>query len=551
MRRSFAAAFDLKLKPSNLASTRVSGTFKANTASAFLDQLSEQYRFAWFVHASTLYSSDASFMETVRFQVGPGGGDAARNLLSTHRLLELKFGWLELPDDAGVEVSGPPDYLRLVRAALKPLTDSAAKRADASVPTAVGQPEIMVFRLRNANAEDRSVTFRGQVLSIPRLATILRTVLNSPRDTLSRAAGASALPPEMIDSAVSQLRAAQLGAQVAAGRSVRPLGNGGPDAAEGVRPAWQGMINIEADPRINAILVVHQASRRPYCERLIRELDIEQRLVEIEALIIDIDRQLLNELGVEWTAGGARAGFSGTLEAVAGIASTTFVIPNVDIFFARLRALDTSGKAAILAKPSVLTLDDQAAVLDLSKTDYIRLVGERVVDLREVTAVTLLRMVPRVLEAGGASTVQLLIDIEDGTLEPGPRRGDTPIVQRSTISTQAVIDVGQSLVVGGYRSSQQRSETSKIPVLGDIPLVGGLFRSTRTQDRNMERLFILTPRLVGPGSAARFNASPASPMQGTARSAERRLGVMRPVDPLPVTVPVTLPVPVPVPVPGQ
>lgn len=508
--QSLARGFGLRVKTSGVVSGTVVGKQSAANAAALLDRLGGQHGFTWFVHAGVLYVSPAGQVVSERIVVGGAGIEAARSLVSSMQLLEERFGWAELSEDGAIHVSGPPDYVALVRAALRSMSE-AAQTAEGRERAAERRSEVMVFRLRNANAEDRVVMFRGQSIVMPGLGTVLRNAVNGRSGSV---AGSHTRP--VIDAVLEESRAFDRSARQAPMMQpgAQPLGMTSTRLQSGRR------VNIEADPRINAILVVDAPERRDYYERLIGDLDVPQRLVEIEALIVDIDRNLLKELGVEWTVSTARAGGTGALEVVSGLPSTTFVIPNIERFFARLRALDTTGQAAILGKPSVLTLDNQAAVIDLSSTEYIRLVGERAVDVKEVTAGTMLRVVPRVLAADPVDSVQLLIDIEDGFIEAGGRR-DSPQVQRNTISTQALIDVGQSLVVGGYRGSQQRQEVNKVPVLGDLPVVGQLFRSTRSQDRNMERLFIITPRGVGPGP--QFDSPGRVARRATGEAAERRI----------------------------
>lgn len=523
---SIAGAYGLRLQATGTLRGRLSGKQSANSGAALLDRLASEHAFTWFVHGGALYVSPAGDVVSERIQVGTSGLEAARATLTSMQLFEDRFGWAEVPDDGAVQVVGPPDYVRLVKQALRPMAEAAARDADQrrERQRESGQPvDVMVFRLVHANADDRTVSIRGRPVVMPGMATILRNALGTGGAGRGGAGlpGSLTLRPEQFEEAVDDAR--EFDRQVAA-RASRGSASALPlpvRDADPLRSAPPRRVRIEADPRINAVLVVDVPSRRTYYERLIASLDVPQRLVEIEALIVDIDRNLLGELGVEWTVSLPRFGATTVPRATtSAAASTTFVIPDVNRFFARLRALDTNGDAAILAKPSVLTLENQPAVLDLSASQFIRLVGERAVDVREVTAGTLLKVVPRIHPAEASTSVQLMVDIEDGTIDPAVR-GDVPSVRRNTINTQAVIELGQSLVVGGYRASQQRRDVAKVPVLGDIPLVGGLFRSRQTVDRNMERLFILTPRVVG--AETRFDAAARTPLQPQVEAVSRRL----------------------------
>jgi type III secretion protein C len=263
---------------------------------------------------------------------------------------------------------------------------------------------------------------------------------------------------------------------------------------------------IEADVRTNSILVFGDPARREEFRRLIEALDQPQALVEIEALIVDIDRSRLSELGVDWAlASNGRSVQSGQqgLPIVPDVASsaTTLIIRSLENFYARIRALESKGEARIVAKPSVLTLENQTAVLDLNQTQYIPLVGERVANVEQITAGTMLRVTPRRMSEGADSSFELLIDIEDGLISENPTlpRGP-PIVTRRMVSTQAVISNGQSLAVGGYKLEKERQQRTRVPLLGDLPFIGALFTSVSVDNTASERLFILTPRVLRAGA---------------------------------------------------
>jgi type III secretion protein C len=267
-----------------------------------------------------------------------------------------------------------------------------------------------------------------------------------------------------------------------------------------------GRPRIEADPSLNALMIYDNVSKREMYRSLIAQLDVEPEQIEIEALIVDIERSKLAEMGVEWgvrrgdTISRVNATGSDSRGVELPIPGATLLISNVARFYARLKALEGSGEARVLAKPTVLTLDNVAAVLDLSQTSYVPLVGERVAELADITAGTMLRVVPRIVREGDNTRVRLEIDIEDGSLgEPGLKSS----VTRSTISTQAIIDLQQTLMIGGYHTESMSRNKQQVPVLGDVPVFGNLFRSESQSHGSRERLFLITPRLAGTvGSAA-------------------------------------------------
>ena len=161
-----------------------------------------------------------------------------------------------------------------------------------------------------------------------------------------------------------------------------------------------------------------------------------------------------------------------------------------------------------------MTLSNVEAVFDNSRTFYVRVAGEREVDLFNITAGTALRVTPHVTREAAQTRIRMLVNIEDGSVT-----GDTveaiPVVERATINTQALIAEGQSLLVGGLTVDAQSNDTDQIPILGDIPLIGNLFKTNRRSEGRIERLFLITPRVANlipqaPGMGPRLDA-PVTP----------------------------------------
>ena len=148
-----------------------------------------------------------------------------------------------------------------------------------------------------------------------------------------------------------------------------------------------------------------------------------------------------------------------------------------------------------LRADSIMTMENIGAVIDLSRTAYIRLVGERVAEAVPITVGTLLKVTPKVIRDGGVPQIQLFIDIEDGSLGE-TKLNETPVVERSVVATQMVVDDQQSMVVGGYNVQSNSSGRNGVPGVSKVPVFGGLFRSESDVSQARERIFIITPRLI-------------------------------------------------------
>lgn len=518
--QEFGKTYGVKLDIQVRASQALQGRLQADDGAAFLDRLAASHRFNWFVYNGVLYVVPLDDTRSVRIEVGEDAVQDAKAALQGLGLFDTRFGWGELPDEGVVLVSGPREYVRLAGEILLP----GGKKKEPSQ-----ERQMMLFRLKYASATDRVIQLRGTRETLPGLKTILSNLLNpaTPERLAAPATDFDAASRKRSRTAPvgpGEAQELDFAAGAEALRTALPL----PFAARGASPGAAETDaagadtassrrrdarnaeraerpRIEADPALNAILIYDHVSKRDSYQRLIDDLDVEPAQVEIEALIVDIDRTRLADMGVEWSlsVGTSNVTVNGGSGDSAGVAlplpGSTLLIRNAANFYARLKALEGTGEARVLAKPTVLTLENVAAVLDLSQTAYVPLVGERVSDLADITAGTMLRVLPRILRDGRATRVRLDVDIEDGGLT---EVGGKTNANRATITTQAMIELQQTLMIGGYHSEQTKREQNKVPLLGDLAGIGGLFRNESETRRDRERLFLITPRLAQGGTAA-------------------------------------------------
>ena len=495
--REFAGGFSLALQLAPGVSGTVNGKFNANTPTEFMDRLGGVYGFNWFVHSGTLFVSPASAMVTRSVSAMGSSITALRDALLQLGVLDTRFGWGELPDQGIALVSGPPAYVDLV------------ERTVAALPLGAGGQQVAVFRLKHASVNDRTVSYRSQSVVTPGLATVLRNLIlgsgsGANNETLAAVAAPLRENPPVFSAAADG---------TPSGSEETSFG-GGQGASEGGSRRRGGGLRlreptVQADTRLNAIIVQDIPDRIPIYKQLIEQLDVPSTLIEIEAMIVDVNSDYINELGVTWgaQAGTATFGYSDFgLRPSNGLpvdGSSALLAPGTlglsigNTLAARLHALQTRGQANILSQPSILTADNLGAIIDLSDTFYIQTTGERVATVTPVTVGTSLRVTPRYIEGlNRRREVELTVDIEDGRIQDERRIGSLPTVRRSSISTLAIVGNDQTLLVGGYNSSQDSEQTDKVPVLGDIPLLGALFSSKNQTTQRRERLFLLRPRVV-------------------------------------------------------
>ncbi|MBP2169581.1 type III secretion protein C [Erwinia toletana] len=470
----FANSFGVEINLGTLGDSNITGKLRADSPEAFLNRLSLEYRFQWFVYNNTLYISPQSAQSSQRLEISPDAAPDIKEALRGVGLLEPRFGWGELPDEGVVLVTGPPEYVRLIA----DFARKSEEKPDAS------NKDMMSFPLKYASVADRNIKYRDQQLLVPGVATMLNELLGQSNSATASGQSGS---QDGGDSGMDQMQ--QQSQNILNQMVQRGTSRLGREKTKSLS-SLQG--TVSADVRNNALLVRDDPKNRAAYQALIDIIDVPQKLIEIDAVIIDVDRSELQRISS--SLGGQFGNVSGATNLLAG--SSTLFISDFSRFFASIEAMEGEGTASIIANPSILTLENQPAVIDFSDTAYIRAIGERVADIQAVTAGTSLRVTPRAISGHQKSSIQLIVDVEDGKLDKNDD-GEAEGTNNGVISTQALVEAKRSLVMGGFHTKQSGDRERRIPILGSIPIIGKLFSSTRHETSQRERLFIITPHLIG------------------------------------------------------
>ncbi len=297
---------------------------------------------------------------------------------------------------------------------------------------------------------------------------------------------------------------------------------------EGTAAPGSGKVSIFPDEGLNALVVRAEPSMMKEIEAVIQQLDIRRAQVLIEAAIVEISDGLSRQLGVQLAAGDisgdsgpagltnfTNVGISASA-VLSAIASQTTDIALGDIaaigigeqndggaqWAALIQALATSGQANLLSTPSIITMDNQQSEIIVGQNVPFR-TGQTATGTdgttnpfttieRQDVGLTL-RVTPSISDG---DLVRLEIEQESSSIAPSNENASDLITNKRQIKTSVLADNSETIVLGGLISENYRTSEAKVPLLGDIPLLGVLFRSTsRTKDKQ-NLLVILRPTIL-------------------------------------------------------
>jgi len=290
--------------------------------------------------------------------------------------------------------------------------------------------------------------------------------------------------------------------------------------------------SIISDASTNSLIVTASPEEHAALEALIAELDIQPLQVFVEALIVEVGLTTDFNLGVEWRALAQKgsngvvignATNSGALDAIAAVAAgappklptglaigflgDTIEFNGVTLpsLGALVTALKGNSGANIISTPQILTVDNKEAEFDAVQTIPFQTgtstgTGVNVVstfDFRDVG--TKLKITPHINKEG---YVRMEISQEVSNVVDSSTIG-LPTTSKRSANTVAVVKDNNTIVIGGLISNQATSSQSKVPLLGDIPLLGALFRSTHKGTEKTNLLIFITPHVIQQAEALR------------------------------------------------
>lgn len=291
------------------------------------------------------------------------------------------------------------------------------------------------------------------------------------------------------------------------------------------------------DERTNAIILTDTADNLENFREIVAQLDIPVRQVLIEARIVTATSNFSEELGIRWgggvidrTNGGDNAiRIGGSLDTLtelqdvfvdgAGdITSPADLIVDLGVTSAdastfgigvsqfgdyildlELSALATDGHAEVVARPKVITADKSAAKIESGvEIPFQEASSSGATSVSFKEAVLSLEVTPQI-----TPDERIIMDLKVNQDTVGQVFAGVPSINTNEITTQVLVDNGQTIVLGGIFQTDRNTTVTKTPFLGDLPYVGRLFRRTLENDNKQELLIFITPRVIQDSVAGR------------------------------------------------
>lgn len=272
----------------------------------------------------------------------------------------------------------------------------------------------------------------------------------------------------------------------------------------------------------NLFLFVGPSELLTEIQRNLKRIDTPATQILVDLMAVELTDEANRELGLDWTYAEGRFGMfqpmgnairdlspDATLNGLTTYPGTGQVfyqgvgrLPQE--FFVRLNALVQDGKGTILTNPRTVAVSGQEAMIQIRKTlnyffnEGYDVSGRPIVKKSDISADTQGRITPTLLADG---QISMVVSVKVGSFTFTPDAGLPEQVNRESTTT-VIVREGQTLVIGGLRQQEMTEAIVKVPLLGDVPLIGPLFRKTQKATRNSVLTLFITPHVLLPDTSA-------------------------------------------------
>ena len=263
--------------------------------------------------------------------------------------------------------------------------------------------------------------------------------------------------------------------------------------------------------KTNTLIITDTPSKIQEIRELLARLDVPARQVMIEARVVVATDGWSRDLGARLRFNQASTGelftdpyrasangFGQGLPAVSGAADVVLSLLNLEngnLLSLELRALEAENKGKVISNPRVMTSNQKPAVI-LNGTQIPYITPGTANNPATVTfkdAFLCLLVDPQILNN---DAIILTVEVQKDAVRDIANIGDNPAIDTKRIKTQVRVNNGETLVLGGIFDGSESSTVSKVPLLGDVPVFGNLFKTTGKETVKTELIIFITPRII-------------------------------------------------------
>jgi type IV pilus assembly protein PilQ len=281
---------------------------------------------------------------------------------------------------------------------------------------------------------------------------------------------------------------------------------------------------LSVDARTNSIWIQDTGAQIEEIRELIKQLDVPVKQVLIEARIVNVTKDFAQDLGIRFgvskpshlsgTLSGANQLAQGVapadvtpiadrlnvdLSAVPVAASPASIgialakLGNGILLDLELSALESEGRGEVIASPRLITTNQQAAVIESGEEiPYQESTSSGATAVAFKKAVLSLKVTPQITPDN-----KIMMDLQINQDTPSAQIfNGVPAILTKEIQTNVLVDNGQTIVLGGIYKQDQKNSVNRVPFLGELPVVGALFRNQNITTKNEELLIFITPRII-------------------------------------------------------
>jgi general secretion pathway protein D len=415
-----------------------------------------------------------------------------------------------------VVVAGPAETLEIISTVMAELDSNPA-----------AEETVFVYRLKNSQALNLESVLNGLFngTSVNRSNT-QQSQLNTNRNTNTRAGGTRGTGGTTGTPTIggggttggTRTTGGTTGQRTTQGGNF--AGNQGRVTASAQQAAsgLEGQVSIIADTDTNSLLIRTSPGNYDRVKAILDELDRPMRQVLIKVLIAEVTHDNGVDFGTEFSVLNLRLAtdYAGNTVTRGPQGVTDFGIPNPGAsnsglvvqlleqnFSATIRALETAGKLDVLSRPYILASDNQLASITVGQevpfitNSRITDTGQTINTIEYGDVGILLDVVPQI-NPDGLVILDVAPEISTltGTTVPISELVSAPVIAKRSAQSRVAVMSGQTVVIGGLMEDRVTQSVSKIPLLGDIPLLGELFKRTNTNKSKTELLIFLTPHVA-------------------------------------------------------